>query len=73
MMKLLAIFAAYMLQVASVIIAVDVPIFGLSAMVAFTNNDILVRLIDRYGNTLINIHNISRRTDGLLLQGLYRR
>ena len=40
-------------RVASVIIAIDVPIFRLSAMVAFTNDDILVRLIDRHGNTLI--------------------
>ncbi|VTR34955.1 Uncharacterised protein [Actinobacillus pleuropneumoniae] len=53
MMKLLTLFAAYMLQVAGVVIAVDIPVFRFSAMVAFAHDYILVRLVDRNGNALI--------------------
>ena len=52
-MKLLTLFAAYMLQVAGVVIAVDIPVFRFSAMVAFAHDYILVRLVDRNGNALI--------------------
>lgn len=53
MMQLFTLFAAYMLKMAGIIITVNVPVFRLTAVVAFTDNNVLVRLIDRHGDALV--------------------